>query len=64
MALLVGYRIGNTIAKICIFLAALLIGIRQIEEANRPGDICFGPEISLRIILTLVAIISRFRTID
>ena len=64
MALLVRYRIGNTIVKIRIFLAILLIGIRRIEEASRPGGTHFRLEISLRIILTLVAIILRFRTID
>ena len=64
MALLVRYRVENAIVKIYIFPAILLIDIRQIEEASRPRDIYFGPEISLRIISTLVAIISRFRTID
>ena len=64
LALLVKYRVGNTIVKIRVFLAALLIGVRQIEGTSRPRDIHFGLEISLRIILTLVAIILRFRTID
>ena len=64
LVLLVKYKIENTIVNICIFLAILLIGIRQIEEASRPRDIYFRLEISLRIILTLVAIILRFGTID
>ena len=64
MALLVEYRVGNTIAKIRVFLAILLIGIRRIKRASRPRGIYFRLEISLRIILTLVAIILRFRTID
>ena len=64
LVLLVRYRVENIIVEICVFLAILLIGIRRIEEASRPGGTHFGLEISLRIILTLVAIILRFRTID
>jgi hypothetical protein len=63
-ARLVGYNVGNAIAKILSFLDALSIRVCQIKGARRPGGIGFQPEISFKIRSTFVVVILRFGTID
>ena len=63
-ARLVGYNVGNAIAKILSFLDASSIGVCRIEGAGRPGGIGFWPEISFKIRSTSVVVILRFETID
>jgi hypothetical protein len=63
-ARLVGYNVGNAIAKILSFPDASSIEVCRIEGARRLGGIGFRLEISFKIRSTSVVVILRFGTID
>jgi hypothetical protein len=63
-ARLVGYNVGNAIAKILSFLDASSIGVERIKGAKRLGDIGFWLEILFKIRSTFVVVILRLGTID